>query len=75
MPRVKPLTETERKNRALLGMIAMGMANEGKTNEEMAKSMGMSYGTWMRRKRTPEEFTVRELRKMKAILPGIEIAI
>lgn len=75
MPRIKPLTANERKDRAIMGAIALGMTTEGKNNEQMAAALGMSATTWCRRKKEPGTFTVAELRKIKAMLPGVEISI
>ena len=75
MPRIKLLTQNDRKNRALLGAIALGMTQEGKSNEDMIAGLGMSAATWARRKKDPGTFTVAEIRKIRALLPGAEIAI
>lgn len=75
MPKIRPLTETDRKNIVLVAEIARGMAYYKKKNEEMAEALGMSNTTWARRKKYPGTFTLEELRKIKNMLPGTEIAI
>jgi hypothetical protein len=51
------------------------MAYEGKGNKQMAETMGMTYPTWMSRMKTPGKFTVEEIRRMKRVLPGLELGI
>lgn len=75
MPKIRPLTENDRKNRAILAAIAMGMTAHGKSNGDMITALGMSAATWARRKHDPSTFTVGEIRKIRAMLPGVEIAI
>ena len=75
MPRIKPLTQEDEKNRKLAAAIAGAMAYEGKGNKQMAETMGMTYPTWMSRMKNPGKFTVEELRKIRRILPGLEIAL
>lgn len=73
MPKVKPLTARERKSRALMGAIAMGMIAEGKSNSDMAAALGMSASTWCRRRKDPGTMTLAELWRIQSLLPGTEI--
>jgi hypothetical protein len=75
MPRIKPLTQAEDKDRKLLAAITGAMAYEGKGNKQMAETMGMTYPTWRSRMKTPGKFTVEEIRRMKRVLPGLELGI
>lgn len=74
MPRVKALTEADRLNRKVQGAIEAGMTENGIRNlDELGERMGMSHGTIYNRMKRPETWTVGEIRKLKRIMPGIEI--
>lgn len=75
MPRIKPLTETELKNRKIMAELAAQMAFEKKKAADVARYLGMSQTTFSRRKNDPGTFTVRELRDLKKIFPGMVIEI
>lgn len=75
MPRIKPLTETELKNRKIMAELAAQMAFEKKKAVDVARYLGMSPTTFSRRKNDPGTFTVRELRDLKKIFPGMVIEI
>ena len=75
MPRIKPLTQEDEKNRKLAASILGQMGYEGKNHKQMAEAIGMKYPTWLNRMKNPGKFTVEELRKMRRILPGLEIAL
>lgn len=60
MPRIKPSSEQERKNKvnACIGKYeALRMTN----NYRMAKATGISYETFCRRRRDPMSFSLREI--------------
>mgnify|MGYP003292623920 CR=1 FL=1 len=75
MPKIRPLTEADRKNQALLGEIAMGMSFARKNNKDMAAALGIKAQTWCRKKKNPGTFTLSELRKIQAILPAAKLVI
>lgn len=75
MPRIKPLTETELKNRKIMAELAAQMAFEKKKAVDVARYLGMSQTTFSRRKNDPGTFTVRELRDLKKIFPRMVIEI
>ena len=75
MPRIKPLTQAEEKNRKLMSSILGQMGYEGKNHKQMAEAIGMEYHTWLNRKKNPGKFTVEEIRRIKRVLPGLELGI
>lgn len=75
MPRVKPLTEAERRARLIQSSLAASMKFERKTAKEVADAIGLTLATFNRRKRQPEKFTLEELWRLKKYLPGFEVTI
>lgn len=73
MPRVKPLTEHERKNRNLRGRIVGEMRNENLTYKQVAEILGVSVHTVYRRIERPETLTLQEVWKLEQAMPGLEI--
>lgn len=73
MPRVKPLTETARKDKAFLQQLYGAMKVEKTTVEKLAKILGISDKTLYRRMKRPDTFTLGEIRALREIFPGIEI--
>ena len=73
MPRVKPLTEQERKNRDVRGRIVGEMRNENLTYKQVAEVLGVSVHTVYRRIEKPETLTLREVWKLEQAMPGLEI--
>ena len=71
MPRVKPLTEQERKNRNLREQLVGGMKNENLTYKSVAESLGISVNTMYRRVENPETLTLREIRILNQIFPDL----
>jgi hypothetical protein len=75
MPRIKYLTEMEAKDRKIAAAIQGAMVFNKKDNGQMAEAMGMTYPTWLRRVKEPGKFTIEEIRRMKRVLPGLELGI
>ena len=73
MPKVKPLTETARKDKAFLQQLYGAMKVEKTTVEKLAKILGISDKTLYRRMKRPDTFTLGEIRALREIFPGIEI--
>ena len=73
MPRISPLTENARKDQALKAQLYGCMKAERITNEKMAKMLGISVNTFIRRKQAPDSLTLRERRILQKIFPGIVI--
>lgn len=71
MPRVKPLTEQERKNRNLREQLIGGMKNEKLTYKRVAEALGISVNTMYRRVENPETLTLREIRGLNQIFPDL----
>lgn len=74
MPKIKPLTEREAKNRKIQAELAGQMKFYQKNAEDVAEYLGVSRGTFYRRKSDPETFTLREMRALKTLFPGIEFS-
>lgn len=73
MPKVRPLTETARKDKAFLQQLYGAMKVEKTTVEKLAKILGISDKTLYRRMKRPDTFTLGEIRALREIFPGIEI--
>ena len=73
MPKVKPLTETERKNLAIIEQVEGKMKAYRITHREMAAALGISVPTLYRRIAKPDDLTIREVRIITKMLPGIAI--
>lgn len=73
MPKVKPLTENERRDRAIIEQIAGKMKTCRVTHKAMAAALGISLPTLYRRLEKPETLTLREVRIMTKLLPGLAI--
>ena len=73
MPKVKPLTETARKDKAFLQQLYGAMKVEKTTVEKLAKILVISDKTLYRRMKRPDTFTLGEIRALREIFPGIEI--
>lgn len=73
MPRVKPLTEQERKNRNLREQIVGGMKNENLTCKNVAEALGVSVHTIYRRIEKPETLTMREIWALQKFLPDLTV--
>lgn len=73
MPKVKPLTENERKNRAIIEQIEGKMKAGRITHKAMAAALGISLPTLYRRLDEPDSLTIREVRIMTKLLPGLSV--
>ena len=73
MPKVKPLTESERRDAALTEQLWGKMKNAKLSGEEVAKMLGIGKNTFYRRIKHPEDFTLGEIRTLQKIFPGIQI--
>ena len=73
MPKVKPLTENERKNLAIIEQVEGKMKANRITHKEMAAALGISLPTLYRRIAKPDDLTIREVRIITKMLPGIAI--
>ena len=73
MPKVKPLTVDERKNLAIIEQVEGKMKANRITHKEMAAALGVSVPTLYRRIAKPDDLTIREVRIITKMLPGIAI--
>ena len=73
MPKVKPLTENERKDKAIIEQVEGKMKANRITHKEMAAALGVSVPTLYRRIAKPDDLTIREVRIITKMLPGIAI--
>ena len=73
MPKVKPLTENERKDRAIIEQVEGKMKACKITHKAMAAALGISIPTLYRRLDEPDSLTIREVRIITKMLPGIAI--
>ena len=73
MPRIKPLTETQRKDRAFQEQLVGKMKAERITYGELAEILGISVNTLYARRDRPETLTLREQRILKKVFPDIAI--
>ena len=73
MPKVKPLTENERKDREIVEQVEGKMKACRITHKAMADALGISVQTLYRRISNPDTLTIREVRIMAKLLPGLAI--
>ena len=73
MPRVRPLTETQRKNESLTRQIWGCMKVKGMSGESVAECLSVGKNTFYRRMKNPSAFTLGELRILKKIFPTLTI--
>lgn len=73
MPRIRPLTENERKNRAFQEHLHGAMKAQGITYEQLARILGISVNTMYRKRNNPETLTLREMRILGDTFPEIVI--
>lgn len=73
MPKVKPLTENERKDLEIVEQVEGKMKACRITHKAMADALGISLPTLYRRLDKPDSLTIREVRIMAKLLPGIAI--
>ena len=73
MPKVRPLTETARKDETLSKQLWGEMKIAKISAEQLAQTLGIGRNTFYRRMRKPSDFTLGELRSLKKIFPNIVI--
>ena len=73
MPKLRPITETDRRNQAFQGQLHARMKAEHMSHERLAKMMGISLMTLYRKRDEPEKLTLKEIRILQEIFPGIVI--
>lgn len=73
MPRIAPLTEEERRNMEFRGELARAMKITRWGNEKTANALGVTVKTLIDRKNHPEKLTLREIRILRKVFPGINI--
>lgn len=73
MPKLKPLTESARKDAALAEQLWGKMRTEKISGEQLAQMLGIGKNTFYRRIKCPSDFTLGEIRALKKIFPGIVI--
>ena len=73
MPRIRPLTEDARKDRAFQEQLVGKMKAEGISYGQLAQMLGISINTLYKRRDEPETMTLREQRIIRKRFPGIQI--
>lgn len=73
MPRVKPLTETDRRNALVRKELDGYTAEQQMDDKHLADLLGISTSTLYNRKNDPSSFKLGEIRKLEKLFPGIQI--
>ena len=73
MPKVKPLTENDRRNKAFTAQLTGLMKVGGITAIDMAERLGVSLNTFYRHRDHPERMTLKEIRIIQQTFPEIVI--
>lgn len=73
MPKVRPLTENERRDKAIKAQLVGLMKVEGIKAPDMAARLGISLNTFYRHRDKPSKMTLREVRIIQQTFPEIEI--
>ena len=73
MPRVRPLTENARKDKAFREQLMGEMKANRMTYDRVAEILCISVNTLYRRRDEPETLTLREKRILEDTFPGIVI--
>lgn len=73
MPKVKPLTENDRRNKAFTAQLTGLMKVDGITAIDMAARLGVSLNTFYRHRDNPEKLTLREQRILVETFPELVI--
>lgn len=73
MPKVKPLTENERRDKTIKAQLIGLMKVEGLTAQNMADRIGISLNTFYRHRDNPEKLTLREQRILIETFPELVI--
>lgn len=73
MPRVKPITEADRKNAIVRGSLKDFMERQNVDDKSLADLLGVSLSTLYNRKNDPSSLKLGEIRKLRKLFPGIQI--
>lgn len=73
MPTVKPLTEGARKDKSIKAELLLRMKEEHMSHEDVAEKMGISLNTLYRKRDEPEKLTLKDIRNLQQIFPGMKI--
>ena len=73
MPKIIPLTNADKRNRAIQGQLVTMMKANHVTWDRLAKMLGISLMTMYRKRDDPERFTLKEVRRLQEIFPEIKI--
>lgn len=73
MPRVKPLTETDRRNALVRKELNDHTSEQQMDDKHLADLLGISLSTLYNRKNDPSSFKLGEIRKLEKLFPGIQI--
>lgn len=73
MPKVKPMTENERRDKTIKAQLIGLMKVEGLTAQNMADRLGISLNTFYRHRDNPEKLTLREQRILIETFPELVI--
>lgn len=73
MTKVKPLTESERKDKTITAQLTGLMKVDGITAIDMAARLGVSLNTFYRHRDHPECMTLKEIRIIQQTFPEIVI--
>lgn len=73
MPKLRPLTESERLDAAVQKQIYGEMKVARMNTDDVASRIGVTRNTLYRRIKSPETFTLREIRELKKVFPGVVI--
>lgn len=73
MPKVKPLTENDRRDKAFTAQLTGMMKVDGITAIDMAARLGVSLNTFYRHRDNPERMTLKEIRIIQQTFPEIVI--
>lgn len=73
MPKVKPLTENERRDAAIKKQIYGEMKVARMDSEDVANAIGIAKNTLYRRMKSPETLTLREIRAIRKLFPEVVI--
>lgn len=73
MPKVKPLTENQRRDRDFQEQLVGKMKSHRITYAKLADALGCSVNSLYRRRDNPETLTLREIRILTQIFPDLQI--
>lgn len=71
MPRVRPLTETDRLNQVFRERLIGLMGSRHISRKKLAELMNVDVNTVYRRVDRPETLRLDEIRRLKEIFPGL----